>query len=369
MRARFLAAVVLVAVLGGVLAWRLSRPPAFHEPASVAALAHALDAVVAPALRREHVPGAAVAVVRSGRVAWARGYGNARRRTPVTAHTVFQVASVSKPVAAMGALRLVEEGRLALDRPVTAWRFPPSEHDARGVTLRRLLSHTAGLSVPGYGGHDPGRPLPETSASLGGDSAGAGPVRLVAEPGSGYRYSGGGYTVAQLAIERAVGEPFAAWMRRAVLRPLGMTSSSFDPAAADGPRAARAHDRNGRPMPTYRYAEQAAAGLHASAEDLGRFVAALMPGPRREPPGRGVLRVGGVRAMTTPAPASGGGYGLGLELEELAGGVRMISHGGTNRGWRAQIAAFPDRGWGIAVLTNGENGQAIIDAAMRELVS
>lgn len=82
MRARFLAAVVLVAVLGGVLAWRLSRPPAFHEPASVAALAHALDAVVAPALRREHVPGAAVAVVRSGRVAWARGYGNARRARP-----------------------------------------------------------------------------------------------------------------------------------------------------------------------------------------------------------------------------------------------------------------------------------------------
>jgi CubicO group peptidase (beta-lactamase class C family) len=364
-----LAAVVLAA--SGLAAWRLTRPPSFHEPASVAALASVLDGVVTEALRRHSAPGAAVAVVRSGRVAWARGYGlaDAERRTPVTTSTRFQVASVSKPVAAMGALRLVEEGRLALDRPLTVWRFPPSDHDARGVTLRRLLSHTAGVSVGGYGGTGPGRALPTTTASLAGEAPGVEAVRLLSEPGAGYSYSGGGYTVAQLAVERAAGEPFAAWMRRAVLLPLGMRSSSFDPAAAEHAAAARGHDSAGRPMPDLRYAEQAAAGLYATAPDVARFVAALGPGPRGEPPGRGVVSAGAVYAMTSPAPATKGRYGLGLRLQALADGVRMVSHDGANHGWRALAAVFPDRGWGIAVLTNGDTGEAVIDAVMDQLVS
>lgn len=369
---RFVAvAVVAVAfAAGGAAAWRLTRPPSFHEPASVAAFARTLDAVVPEALRRHSAPGAAVAVMRDGRMAWARGYGvaDAERRTPVTASTRFQVASVSKPVAAMGALRLVEERRLALDRPLTVWRFPSSDHDPRGVTLRRLLSHTAGVSVAGYPGTAPGRPLPTTAASLAGEAPGVRAVRLVSEPGRGYSYSGGGYTVAQLAIEHATREPFAAWMRRAVLRPLGMRSSSFEPATAVHAAAARGHDSTGRPMPDLRYAEQAAAGLYATAPDVARFAAALVPGPQGEPLGRGVVSPGAVRAMSTPAPATKGRYGLGLRLETLAGGVRMVSHDGANHGWRALAAIFPDRGWGIAVLTNGDTGEAVIDAVMDQLV-
>ena len=364
------AAVALLVVSGAFVGWRLTRPPSFHEPASVAALARVLDEVVPEALRRERVPGAAVAIVRSGQVAWVRGFGvaDATGRVAVQPRTVFQVASVSKPVAAMGALRLVEQRRLDLDRPLTLWRFPRSDHDPRGVTLRRLLSHTAGVSVPGYTGHDPERPLPSTAASLAGDSAGAGAVRLEADPGSGYRYSGGGYTVAQLAVERATGAPFAAWMRRELLQPLGMRSSSFNQATANGALTARGHDREGRPMPTFRYAEQAAAGLYATAPDMARFVAALMPGPHDEPPGRGVVSAATIRTMTTAAPATGGEYGLGFGIRTLSKGVRMVSHDGTNRGWRARIAAFPDRGWGIVVLTNGENGEAVVEAVMEQLV-
>ena len=248
------------------------------------------------------------------------------------------------------------------------WRLPPSEHDPREVTLRRLLSHTAGVSVHGYPGHEPGRPLPSTAASLAGESAGAGAVRLESDPGAGYSYSGGGYTSAQLAIERAVDEPFAAWMQRAVLGPLGMRFSSFDQATANGALTARGHDFAGRPMPVLRYAEQAAAGLYASAPDMARFVAALVSGPYGEPPGRGVVSATTIRAMTTPAPATGGRYGLGLRLRTLADGRRMISHDGANRGWRALIAAFPERDWGIAVLTNGDTGNAVIDAVMDQLV-
>jgi CubicO group peptidase (beta-lactamase class C family) len=364
------AAVTAGLAMGALAGSRLTEPQSFQEPASAAALARALDGVVPAAIRRHGVPGAAVAVVRDGRVAWARGYGvaDAERRTAVTPDTLFQVASVSKPVAAMGALRLVEERRLALDRPLRVWRFPPSDHDPRGVTLRRLLSHTAGVSVQGYPGHEPAGPLPGTAASLAGDSAGAGAVRLGDDPGAGYWYSGGGYTVAQLAVERAAGEPFAAWMRRAVLRPLGLRSSSFDQATAGGALTASGHDHTGRPMPNLRYAEQAAAGLYATAPDIARFIAALMPGPHGEPPGRGVVSPATIRAMTTPAPATRGRYGLGLRLRTLAGDVRMVSHDGANHGWRAIAAAFPDRRWGVAVLTNGDNGEAVIDAVMDQLV-
>jgi CubicO group peptidase (beta-lactamase class C family) len=370
-RAWFLPATMTVALAaGGFAGCAPTGAPSFEEPASVASFGRTLDDVVPEALRRHGVPGASVAVVRSGRVAWARGYGvaDAARRTPVTPGTLFQVASVSKPVAAMGALRLVERRRLSLDRPLTVWRFPPSEHDPRAVTLRRLLSHTAGVSVHGYPGHEPARPLPTTAASLAGDSAGAGAVRLEGEPGAGYWYSGGGYTVAQLAVERAAGEPFAAWMRRAVLRPLAMRSSSFDQATAGDVMTARGHDFAGRPLPVFRYAEQAAAGLYATAPDLAHFVAALMPGRNGERPGRGVVSAATIRSMTTPAPAAGGRYGLGFRLRTLAGGVRMVSHDGANRGWRALIAAFPERGWGIAVLTNGDNGEAVLDAVMDQLI-
>jgi CubicO group peptidase (beta-lactamase class C family) len=373
MRVWVVAAAVAVAVAvaaGGFARCGLTGPPSFQEPASVAAFGRALDDVVPEALRRHGVPGAAVAVMRSGRVAWARGYGvaDAARRTAVTAGTLFQVASVSKPVAAMGALRLVEERRLALDRALTVWRFPPSEHDPRAVTLRRLLSHTAGVSVHGYPGHAPGRPLPSTAASLAGDSAGAGAVRLESDPGAGYWYSGGGYTVAQLAVERAAGEPFAVWTRRAVLRPLGMWSSSFDLATADSAPTALGHDVAGRAVQVFRYAEQAAAGLYATAPDMARFLAALVPGPHGEPPGRGVVSAATIRTMTMPAPATGGRYGLGFRLRTLADDVRMVAHDGANRGWRALIAAFPERGWGIAVLTNGDNGEAVVEAVIDELV-
>ena len=121
-------------------------------------------------------------------------------------------------------------------------------------------------------------------------------------------------------------------------------------------------------MPDLRYAELAAAGLYATAADVARFAAALVPGPQGEPLGRGVVSPGAVRAMSTPAPATKGRYGLGLRLETLAGGVRMVSHDGANHGWRALAAIFPDRGWGIAVLTNGDTGEAVIDAVTDQLV-
>ena len=180
---------------------------------------------------RDRVPGAAAALVHRGELVWEGQTGVVDResKAAVGADTVFQVASLSKPVTALGVMLLVEEGRLDLDRPVwdyiDDWRPRRSGRsqrsvDATGVTARRLLSHRAGVCVHGYPGHAPDRPLPTLLESLDGQSGGAGPATLVVDPGSAVLYSSGGYEILEILIERIAGEPFATFMERSVLRPL-----------------------------------------------------------------------------------------------------------------------------------------------------
>ena len=334
--------------------WRPWEPPAFRAPAGLGDLTGRLDAAVPPALRDARVPGAAVAVAHDGRLVWARGFGRTRAGgPPVTARTRFQVGSLSKPVTAWGAVTAAERGVLPLDAPLTGvlrpWPLPPSDADPDGVTPRRILSHTAGLSVDGYLGTAPPAPVGSTLASLlgkGGEGS-ATAVRLVDRPGAGYRYSGGGYTLLQAALERRTGRTFATWARRDALGPLGMTASGFGSA----PDAA-GHDAAGRPVPGYRYAELAAAGLTSGAADMGRFAAALLRQPAR---------------LATPQPGTGGGYGLGVHVTRLRDGVTRVSHEGVNRGWHARLLAYPERGWAVVVLTNGDGGGAVADAVQGEL--
>lgn len=317
-------------------------------------------------------PGLAVALVHDGQLAWAAGYGVSDRTTgePVTAATRFQAASLSKPVTAWGVLRLVEQDRIGLDEPVIGrlrrWRPPPSPFDADGVTARRLLSHTAGLSVHGYAGQPPDRPLPPIEASLRGE-AGSFPVELLEAPGRRWLYSGGGYSVLQLLVEELTGQPFAGFMQSEVLAPLGMTAGSFRWRRTAA--TARPHDAGGERMPDFAFAEQAAAGLVATAPDLARFLAAALPGPAGEPPGRGVLSPAGVRLLLTAAPATDGRWGLGYGLGLLRGGARLAYHEGANRGWRAGLALLPDHRAGVVVLANGDSGSTPIDAVVQRWVA
>jgi CubicO group peptidase (beta-lactamase class C family) len=339
-----------LAFVAGVFAGR--RGERFAEPRSEAAIERAIGAAVPASLARHRVPGAAVALVHERRVVWSRGFGvrDVRTRAPVTRDTRFEVASVSKAVSAFGLLRLAAARRVDLDAPVTlrGWRPPPSAFDPRGITLRRLLSHTAGLSVPGYIGVPPDRPLGSLEDSLRGRTGDAGPVRLEREPGTSVAYSGGGYTVAELWATETAGEPFERLMRDTVLRPLGMRASAYD--QVDGPADATGHDARERPLPAYRFSEHAAAALRSTAPDMGRFVAALP------------------ESMMHAAPGTGGAWGMGLELRTLADGTRMVFHVGNNRGWQSRIASFPDRGWGVVVLTNSDNGGDVYDDVLRELV-
>jgi CubicO group peptidase (beta-lactamase class C family) len=263
---------------------------------------------------------------------------------------------VSKALAAYGVLRLAAELGADLDAPLVpqlgGWR-PPGAPDGMedGITLRRVLSHTAGLSIPAYPGLPPGVALPDTAGLLRGEGD-AGPVRLAAPPGRSFRYSGGSFTVAQHWAELASGEPFAELMRRTVLAPLGMTASTFaqEPVPAD----AAPHDADGAPMPAHRHAALAAAGLRTTAMDLARFGSAIATG---------ALPAG----MTEPAPATDGRYGLGLELGAL--GTGLAGHSGQNRGWRALVAVLPARRRGVVVLANGEGGDPVRAAALGQLVA
>jgi CubicO group peptidase (beta-lactamase class C family) len=316
-----------------------------------------LEVEVPALLDRHHVPGASLALVRHGEPVWAQGYGVADldTQTPMTEETVFRVASISKAVTAWGVMTLVQEGEIELYGPVerylTRWHFPPSGFDAEEVTIFRLLSHTAGLNVHGYGRGPQPRPLPSLEESL--TNTG---VQIIQEPGSGFLYSGGGYTVLQLMIEEVTGQPFAEYMQEQILDPLGMRRSSFYDAPAVLSRMATGYDEDWRPYPARRFTEQAAAGLYATAPDLARFVAAGLQGAGTQPPGRGVLEPKTLELMYAPAPTTDGGYGLGYQTSFDR--TPIVLHSGDNPGWETIFVALPELGEGIVCLTNGDTGEA-----------
>lgn len=328
-------------------------------------------------LERHDVPGAVVVQIERGEVVSIEpfGYADVETRTPMSADTVFQVGSVSKSVAAWALMRLVQEERIELDVPlayyVKPWPVAPSSESGL-LTLRRVLSHTGGTNVPGYLGFESGARVQTLRESLAGakDADGA---RLAIErtPGEGWKYSGGGYTLAELAAEVASGRHFPDFAHRTVLAPLGMTRSSFRQPGEQLPhRLATSYDHDGRPSGVRRYAARAAAGLYSSPSDLGRWVAALSRGPApTDLPGRGVLSPHTLAMMLSPQPSaecdltfSACTFGLGYALARLDGthGEMLAYHPGDNLpGWHTFIAAIPSRRSGIAVLTNGAGGREL----------
>ncbi len=338
-----------------------------------------LDALVPPTLDANNVPGAVIGIIHDGRV-WATagfGYADGANQIPVTDNHVFNVGSLSKTVASWGALRLVEEGQLDLDTPVSdylsRWQLPESAFDHDGVTLRRLLSHTAGLSLPGYPGFLPSQQLPSVEESLSGATNGAGAVEVAFEPGSEWRYSGGGYTLAQLLTEEASGLRFSEFMDAEVLRPLGMVASSFIWNGSIDSIAATPHGDDGQAIMGRRFAAMAAAGLQTTLVDMMQFALASM-GRLGGPGGtQGVLRQETIALMQTPIAsvpseartasldpdilrqAGSVSYGLGYQLSKV-GSVEFASHGGVNEGWVALMYVAPELGDGIVIMTNGSRG-------------
>ena len=285
---------------------------------------------------------------------------------PVDSETLFQVASLSKWITAWGVMTLVEAGKLDLDAPVTTyltrWALPESEFDNSGVTIRRLLSHTAGLVDDlGYAGFAPGADVQSLEGSLT-HAADASPgtdgrVRVGLAPGSEWRYSGGGYTLLQLVIEETTGETFASYMRRAVFRPLGMNRSTFAVDENDTPNVATLYDVDGTEATHYRFTALGATSLYTTAADMTRFIQAHLASSSGESAGRGVLRPETVALMRRPHASRMGAdiWGLGTMLYAPNGdGDFIIGHDGTNEpAINTAVRLNPATGDGIVVLETG----------------
>ncbi|MEO6834733.1 MAG: serine hydrolase domain-containing protein [Candidatus Tumulicola sp.] len=287
---------------------------------------------LAERLKFYHVPAVSIAVIDNYRVVWARGYGfrDVADRAPANATTLFQAASMSKPVFAAAALRLFEQRKLDLDADVNSmlhsWKVPPPPgNSTQRVTLRRTLNHTAGTNVHGFGGYDRSAPIPTLVQVLDGSPpANSEPIRVVKLPGGPSKYSGGGTTIGQQLAIDLTDQSFPDFMQQTLLGPLGMTNSTFQQPLPEPlwPRAATGYHVNGAAV--YRswhvYPEMAAAGLWTTASDLATFVIAIQNALRGE----------------TGGPITG--------------------HNGGNEGFQGEFVGLIHGGRGLVILTNSDNG-------------
>lgn len=333
-----------------------------------------------------NMPGVSVAVLVDGDIAWARGWGVADTETgaAVRPTTLFQAASISKPVAALVAMTLVEEGAVRLDGPVndhlTSWQVPDHELATDSVvTLRGLLTHTAGLTVSGFPGYrkdepfEPGQPVATNVQVLDG-LGNTDPVRVYQEPGTGWQYSGGGYTVMEQMIEDVTGRPFHEAARERVLEPAGMTLSTFEQPLPDErwEEAARAHRGDGGEVDGewHTYPEQAAAGLWTTPSELltlSAHLLAILDGEETS----GALSRETLELMLTPHRADEEGfqsYGLGFGVDG-DGDAARFGHGGSNQGFRARWDVYRHGGRGVAVMTNGDRGGALAGEIVRSIAA
>jgi CubicO group peptidase (beta-lactamase class C family) len=297
-----------------------------------------------------NVPSVSLALIEEDRVSFARAYGQG-----ATPETLYQAASLSKFVAAVGAMRLVDQKKLALDEDVnaklTSWKVPSNGFDkGHPVTLRGLLSMTAGIGVPCFLGYAIGARLPNLTQILyGAPPANSPPVTVIAQPGSGFAYSGGGYEIAEALMGDTAKAPFPQLMAELVLKPAGMERSSFVqplPHDREG-QAVRGHDANGKGLPGgwHVFPEHAAAGLWSTPTDLANLL--LLVG--RAWRGQSSLFLLPETAREMLKAQNAGPYGLGAAIGD-AEGTLVVMKRGQNAGYQAYLILLPAEGQGMVVM-------------------
>lgn len=353
------------------LAARISRIENGLLPAVIIKGAPPKPMSIAERMAFHKVPGVSVAFFDHGQILWARGYGFAdvASKKPVTPDTLFQAASISKPVSALAALRLVQDGKLNLDEDVNlklkTWKVPENGFtEKEKVTVRRILSHSAGLTVHGFPGYASDEPVPTVVQILNGEKpAHTEAIRVDVVPGTLWRYSGGGYVVLQTLLSDVTGKPFPQLMRELVLEPAGMAHSTYEQPlpknrAAD---AAAPYRANGDPVKggAHTYPEMAPAGLWTTPSDLARMAMEV----QNEYQGKSsrILNQSMAKQMLTPQL---GTSGLGFGLQD-AGRTAHFGHGGSNEGFRCNLDTYTGSGQGFAVMTNSDNGGQLIEEILR----
>ncbi len=324
-----------------------------------------------------NVPGVSIAVINNGEIEWAKGYGvrEAGTNLPVTTETLFQAGSISKPVAAIGALKMVQDGKLQLDEDVNkklvSWKIPENEFTKeQKVTLRRLLTHNAGISVWGFPGYSADtKLLPAVPQILDGIApANTKPVRVIETPGTNPSYSGGGFTVMQLLMTDVSGKPFPKLMDNTILKKFGMKNSTFEQPLPQSfyEQAAAGHTGKAEKFAGnwFIYPEMAAAGLWTTPSDLARFAIELQQAYAGK--SKKVLSPETVKQMLTKQT---GGRGFGIELAGEGSKAFRFSHSGTNRGFHNNMIAYTETGQGAIVMTNSDKSDQLIGEIFRSIAS
>ncbi len=326
--------------------------------------------------RMEHylVPGVSIEVINNGQIEWAKGYGviEASGTGPVTPDTVFQACSVSKAVSVTGIMLLAQSGEIDISRDandyLTSWRIPDTTFTAtEKATIRRLMSHTGGTNVSGFLGYPAGSAIPTLLQVLNGTApATTNPVQVVYEPGSRSSYSGGGMEVLHQMTEDVTGIPFRTYMKDKLLRNLEMNSSDFV-QPMEGPlseRASKGHDADGAPLPGgwNTYPELVAAGLWTTPWDLARLIIEVQKAAVANQ-GAALSQQTAKEILTTQANSN---FGLGFGLIKGKGGL-IFQHSGSNVGYKSFFGGYKDRGQGVAVMINGDNGYTLCMEVVRSV--
>ena len=317
------------------------------------------------------VPGMSIALVENGVIKWAKGYGmaNTDTKTEININTMFQAGSISKPVAALAALKLVEDGKLDLDTDVNTylkdWQIPANTFTTtEKVTLRRLLTHTAGMTVHGFPGYQQKDTFPTVLQVLNGE--GNTPKIFVDTiPNSIWRYSGGGYTLMEKIVEDTSNKSLEAFMADNFLTPLGMSNSTYEQPLSEKyhSNASAAYNGNGKIAEGFwnNYPEQAAAGLWTTPTDLAKYaieVQQIVAGKEN-----GMLTKKTIDQMLTKHKNN---WGLGPSLQWEKDSL-IFRHGGKNRGFTNQFISFANKGNAVIVMTNADRGGDLINEILRAI--
>lgn len=316
-------------------------------------------------------PGVTIAVISNYKIEWAKGYGYADKELNrlVTPSTLFQAASISKSLNAIGALKLVQDKKIDLNTDINSylksWKFPyDSLSKGKKVSLYNLLTHTAGLTVHGFPGYETTDQLPTIQQILDGEKpANTKAVRSAFAPGVSFQYSGGGTTISQLIIMDVTKKPYDQYMFDNVLKPLGMNSSfySVPPPVAKANQLATAYSFNGAAKKSkyHLYPEQAAASLWTNPTDLALYI--IETQLAFDGKSSKVLDTEMTKTRLTPFKDSNAGLGVFIERK---GDIDYFQHGGSNEGFRCQyFGSLDGKGNGVVVMVNSDNG-----AILQELV-
>jgi CubicO group peptidase (beta-lactamase class C family) len=342
-----LIASLLIAVSGSAQA--ADAPPKFEAE---------LNELVPSLMRDFGARGIGVALIEKGKVSGTHYYGfaNAEKRVPMSAATAFQPASIAKSMTAAGIVLLAQDGRIKLDDPlfsrVKGWQPPPAQFDPAGITIRRVLGHSSGLSRWTTGLWTVKDKLPTLTAALSGDNPDREPTLLAFEPGSKYSYSGSGYSLMQLLVQETTGKPFSSYIQARVLRPMGLTHSQIGWASADIPHELQTYDEFGMPLDHYRTVELGAGGWVTTLPDLAKYATTFARVNMR----KGPLSPASKQMMMTPVANARVSdktmMGLGLFIDRMPDGRKLVGHTGGNPGVGALFSIDPETGDGIAIIVN-----------------